>query len=64
MHEVHRLLSPSFIRVPPPTKGKVWDGDRLEDYGGPLDRHSKYTVRITEMYYVSSQYQFYIRRDG
>ena len=43
---------------------EVWDGDTIEDYGGPIERHSKYVVRINGMYYVKSQYQFYIRQEG
>ena len=40
---------------------EVWDGDTVEDYGGPIELHIKDAVKINGMYYVKSMYQFYIR---
>ncbi|WP_020621032.1 hypothetical protein [Paenibacillus daejeonensis] len=42
---------------------EVWDGNRLEDYGGQIERHIKDAARINGVYYVKSQYQFYILQE-
>lgn len=43
---------------------EVWDGDRLEDYGGPIELHERHAVRINSTYYVKRQYQFFVRPGG